>query len=280
MDTRGKRSSSVRKKALDIYQYKCANCGTSSNVELHHIVPLAFGGNDIISNMIPLCHACHNATHHAKSISKYTRKASNAGRPPKCDDEAAFSAMDMWANGDIGERRCQELMRLSGKTKVKQTSQYIKWKRSRGIENVKNYFDVTATLSPRKLVKEKAVVGYIQYLDGRTEAIYYHDGYENDKIKYLYFFSETDKQELTWEQIKLIVLLASQTPQVMKQKKIASDEFGEMSKSLFMLPMDNFGRIIQDIPEIEILDKANEDSAPLPIKRALEKFNAELYMIA
>lgn len=274
------RNSSVRGKAHDIYQYKCANCGISKNVELHHIVPLMFGGNDVVSNMIPLCHACHQATHHAKNISKYIKSTSRGGRPPKCDDETAFYAMDMWANGEIGERRCQELMNLKKQTHVRQTSQYRKWKRSRGIENVKNYFDITATLSPRKIVEGKAVVGNIKYSDGRTKAIYYQEGYENDKIKYLYSFSDADKQELTWEEIKLVTLSASQTKQKLKQKKIASDAFSEMSKNLYKLPMDNLGRIISDIPEITILDKAKDDDAPLPIKMALEKFNAELYVIA
>ena len=40
----------------------CANCGAPAT-ELHHIVPLALGGNDINSNTIYLCSKCHALIH-------------------------------------------------------------------------------------------------------------------------------------------------------------------------------------------------------------------------
>ena len=43
---------------------KCCNCGSISGVELHHIVPLALGGNDIETNKVPLCTKCHELVHH------------------------------------------------------------------------------------------------------------------------------------------------------------------------------------------------------------------------
>lgn len=44
----------------------CANCGTECNNEIvfHHIVPIVLGGNDILTNIAPLCNDCHNLIHH------------------------------------------------------------------------------------------------------------------------------------------------------------------------------------------------------------------------
>lgn len=41
---------------------KCINCGRPA-AELHHVVPLALGGNDIESNRVWLCSECHTLVH-------------------------------------------------------------------------------------------------------------------------------------------------------------------------------------------------------------------------
>ena len=46
----------------------CCNCGNKNNIQYHHIVPLAIGGQDILTNIAPLCEACHNLVHSKKSI--------------------------------------------------------------------------------------------------------------------------------------------------------------------------------------------------------------------
>lgn len=46
----------------------CINCGKEAS-ELHHVVPLSLGGNDIDSNKVWLCSACH-ATIHGMNIQK------------------------------------------------------------------------------------------------------------------------------------------------------------------------------------------------------------------
>lgn len=40
----------------------CINCGKPATA-LHHIVPLVLGGNDIPSNIAPLCDECHGKIH-------------------------------------------------------------------------------------------------------------------------------------------------------------------------------------------------------------------------
>lgn len=47
--------------------HKCVNCGSEKDIMFHHIVPLALGGNDIVSNIVPLCTDCHYLIHHEKN---------------------------------------------------------------------------------------------------------------------------------------------------------------------------------------------------------------------
>lgn len=42
---------------------ECANCGASSNLELHHVVPIALGGTNRLTNLVMLCEPCHGKTH-------------------------------------------------------------------------------------------------------------------------------------------------------------------------------------------------------------------------
>jgi 5-methylcytosine-specific restriction endonuclease McrA len=45
------------------FGYKCAKCGTSEELTLHHALPKSRGGTDRISNLICLCWPCHCSEH-------------------------------------------------------------------------------------------------------------------------------------------------------------------------------------------------------------------------
>ena len=49
---------------------KCCSCGSSDNIEYHHVVPLSLGGQDVITNIYPVCSSCHSLIHfgHAGNI--------------------------------------------------------------------------------------------------------------------------------------------------------------------------------------------------------------------
>jgi hypothetical protein len=42
----------------------CDNCGSSQNVQRHHMHPVQYGGSDSPSNIILLCKDCHEEEHH------------------------------------------------------------------------------------------------------------------------------------------------------------------------------------------------------------------------
>lgn len=59
-------------------------CGT--NIELHHIVPSAKGGEDVFSNCIPLCFECHAEVEHYNSCHPKGRKFTKSELTKRRDD--------------------------------------------------------------------------------------------------------------------------------------------------------------------------------------------------
>lgn len=43
--------------------WRCTECGSSTNLEAHHITPLAEGGDDHPANLTTLCRGCHKGIH-------------------------------------------------------------------------------------------------------------------------------------------------------------------------------------------------------------------------
>ena len=72
---------------------ECCNCGSKNNLEYHHIVPIALGGLDDISNICCLCNQCHHLIHHGsisninnsnlikQGMQNAKEKGINIGRP-------------------------------------------------------------------------------------------------------------------------------------------------------------------------------------------------------
>ena len=45
--------------------YRCVRCGSATNLEAHHMVPVAAGGTHEIENLVTLCRRCHQEIHDA-----------------------------------------------------------------------------------------------------------------------------------------------------------------------------------------------------------------------
>ena len=165
---------------------KCSNCGSSENIEYHHIVPLHLGGTNRWTNLAPLCNRCHKSAHRGRHISQYVSH-SHSGRPSKCSDKEAFDALDKWSDGQIGTRKLRELMRLeepkSGGSAIGTYPQYKKWLRLRGYEKVKNILDVTVS-NGSCCITGSTRVGTITKSDGQTIEIYFNDTGLNDDVMY------------------------------------------------------------------------------------------------
>ena len=57
----------VAKWIRDILPKKCMNCGSTTGLTYHHIVPHELGGLDVPSNIAVLCTKCHAKIHYGKS---------------------------------------------------------------------------------------------------------------------------------------------------------------------------------------------------------------------
>jgi 5-methylcytosine-specific restriction protein A len=64
----------LRKQILDRDYHLCQHCKAKGRVtpafEVHHIKRKADGGSDDPSNLVSICHACHESAHGAREDSK------------------------------------------------------------------------------------------------------------------------------------------------------------------------------------------------------------------
>ena len=69
------RRRTLTKKDKEEIGLQCCNCGSTSDLQYHHIIPIAIGGKDINSNMCCLCYDCHYKLHHdgkGKKVSSFS----------------------------------------------------------------------------------------------------------------------------------------------------------------------------------------------------------------
>lgn len=154
----------------------CVNCGSTESIEYHHIVPLSLGGEDRIGNIVPLCRKCHMAAHHGRRINNYINK-DLPGRKPNVTDTEAFLALDLFSSGEIGAKKCKQMMRVSEKTHVPELVQYKKYLQAKGIIKIKNDVDI---LGVNGSLTDGEMVGYVKYTNGEQLELHFKDSGKND----------------------------------------------------------------------------------------------------
>ena len=114
----------------------CVNCGSTENVDMHHIVPLSQGGSNALGNLVYLCKACHIKAHGA-DIGKYTGK--RAGRNKKQPPEGYEEVLRDYFNGLIGWKVVQERLNIPQKVKARETWWVKDYANRHGIERYEKY---------------------------------------------------------------------------------------------------------------------------------------------
>lgn len=56
----------LRDQVLDRDDHVCRNCGSSTNLVVHHIVPVEASGTNRLSNLATLCRVCHRRAHNER----------------------------------------------------------------------------------------------------------------------------------------------------------------------------------------------------------------------
>lgn len=68
-----------RSKCLDEKGEQCIECGSTEDIEVHHID--ADRWNNSLSNLLPLCHSCHQKVHNGHPDMKHWTSKLESGPP-------------------------------------------------------------------------------------------------------------------------------------------------------------------------------------------------------
>lgn len=60
-------NNDYREKCFSVYERECKACGSTENVEIHHLDGDQY--NNDIRNLVPLCSDCHSKVHSARDVS-------------------------------------------------------------------------------------------------------------------------------------------------------------------------------------------------------------------
>ncbi len=56
----------AQRKGKERDNYVCQNCGSTIEVQGHHIIDYQYGGSDSVDNIVTLCRECHKKAHHGR----------------------------------------------------------------------------------------------------------------------------------------------------------------------------------------------------------------------
>ena len=169
-------NAAFRRFLKDNLKSECVNCGSTVGIEYHHIVPLALGGTNRLTNIVPICHACHMAAHHGRHIDHYKPNGYFPGRPLKTPYEDCVEALEMYAGGEIGRKECEEFCDMAKTSKIYDAPAFKKFKEEYGIIRMKNTLDVNAKKNHGK-VRSNAYILEIEFGDPNP-GVYYVVGGE------------------------------------------------------------------------------------------------------
>ena len=154
----------------------CCNCGSDKNIEIHHIVPLANGGNNIITNMVALCKDCHLKAH---GKLKRVENAKKGGRKPIKKPANADIVIKQYLEGIITRTEAIQRLKLSKGWKINELWYFQEYLKEHNIIAHKNYIDNFFGKNRKKRSDDKFLAAKITYADGNTQEFWKHGGLRN-----------------------------------------------------------------------------------------------------
>lgn len=150
---------------------KCANCGTDISLEHHHIVPLSIGGTNRTTNIVVLCHRCHQLAHGAKNIRDIC-KAEKTGRKRREPPKGYESIIEKYLNGEIGRKDCERQLGLPEKAKLAEQFFFKNYLSEHNIVSYKNRVDMLNTEKCKRRNHTGEFIAKVTYADG-TQSVRY-----------------------------------------------------------------------------------------------------------
>lgn len=161
-------STGFRKRVILEKPHVCANCGSEEGVEFHHIVPIMVGGTNRMSNIVPLCGACHMAVHFGEPIARYKSHKRSGGRPRKLPDDYKNILTD-YVMCRIPKSEAQRKIGIG--SNICDTVWFKEFIEENGIAEYKNNLDILMSFGTVPVGRK---VGYIR-LDGDKRMELYAD---------------------------------------------------------------------------------------------------------
>lgn len=150
---------------------KCANCGTDISLEHHHIVHLSIGGTNRTTNIVVLCHRCHQLAHGAKNIRDIC-KAEKTGRKRREPPKGYESIIEKYLNGEIGRKDCERQLGLPEKAKLAEQFFFKDYLSENNIVSYKNRVDMLNTEKCKRRNHTGEFIAKVIYADGTQRVRY------------------------------------------------------------------------------------------------------------
>ena len=155
---------------------ECANCGKTEMLEYHHVVPLALGGSNRISNIVCLCYWCHRQAHGCEKIHKLAGKENRGGRHRRKPVDNYQEIYDEYLTGKIGRKECERKLNLSEKSKLCDDKNFKSYLKDKGIVSHKNKIDYCKYAKRiGRQIKPTQIIAEIKYSDGKIFQLVYAD---------------------------------------------------------------------------------------------------------
>lgn len=183
---------------------ECFYCGTKENLTYHHLIPVANGGDNRISNIICVCSEHHKAMHdrtHTHTADDY-KNGKKWGCPKTPPPENYEYFIRKYLRGDIGVKEFWGLLKLpeSKRMKISEKWWFKEFLREHRIKDYRNNVEHIKSNSRRtsrtpivSRVTFESGNSYTKYKDGRTE---YITKYNQDDYKFLKYNEFTYRRSL------------------------------------------------------------------------------------
>lgn len=169
--TRNHLTRRQKEEILHRHDNRCINCGSTEELEFHHVVPLEIGGADEVSNIVPLCYSCHKAvTHHQLIIATAGRKHKAGGRKRQIPENYK-DILWRFMRCEIGMKECKELLGVSQKTHLGDNVWFREFLEENGIVKYRNNVDLKAAKSG---IVDGEIIGIVRFDDGRRTTMVWH----------------------------------------------------------------------------------------------------------
>ena len=153
---------SFRQALVSYHGNRCVNCGSDDRVQFHHIVPLADGGTNCITNIVPLCWYCHQKAHGSVNIRK-RYQAEKGGRKPKKLENVEIN-VQRYIDCEIGSNELKKLLGLGKASHLADSVAFKNYLHSIGIKSVTNNVDILNSPKMKNQTQRKPYKAKIEYL--------------------------------------------------------------------------------------------------------------------